>query len=185
MPMNSAPQQRQRGVSLLVSLLLLIVLTLLGVSAMNMAIMEENVVHNDREQALGFQAAEAGLRDAENWISTRNNKPFTRGAGGVLVWDKGGFVNHEDQNSAWWAANGFLYGALSGVAPLPDVAQQPLTIIEEFNLPTPGRDGRDSLVIAPDYSGTPGREYYLVTGNGTGKRGNTSIILQSTYVKRY
>ena len=57
--------QRQRGFSLIVALMMLIVIILLGVSASQMAINEERGSRNDRDRQLAFQAAEAAIKDAE------------------------------------------------------------------------------------------------------------------------
>ena len=55
----------QRGFSLIVALMMLIVIIILGVSASQMAINEERGARNDRDRQLAFQAAEAALKDAE------------------------------------------------------------------------------------------------------------------------
>lgn len=56
---------RQRGFSLIVALMMLIVIVILGVSASQMAINEERGARNDRDRQIAFQAAEAALKDAE------------------------------------------------------------------------------------------------------------------------
>ncbi len=56
---------RQRGFSLIVSLMMLIVIIILGISASQMAINEERGARNDRDRQIAFQAAEAALKDAE------------------------------------------------------------------------------------------------------------------------
>ena len=55
----------QRGFSLIVSLMMLIVIIILGISASQMAINEERGARNDRDRQIAFQAAEAALKDAE------------------------------------------------------------------------------------------------------------------------
>ena len=56
---------RQRGFSLIVALMMLIVIVILGISASQMAINEERGARNDRDRQLAFQAAEAAIKDAE------------------------------------------------------------------------------------------------------------------------
>lgn len=56
---------KQGGFSLIVSLMMLIVIIILGVSASQMAVNEERGARNDRDRQLAFQAAEAALKDAE------------------------------------------------------------------------------------------------------------------------
>ena len=63
-----APSSREQGFSLIVSLMMLIVIIILGVSASQMAINEERGARNDRDRQLAFQAAEAALKDAEQEI---------------------------------------------------------------------------------------------------------------------
>ncbi|MEQ1439526.1 PilX N-terminal domain-containing pilus assembly protein [Fontimonas sp. SYSU GA230001] len=56
---------RQRGVVLVVGLVLLLVLTLIGVGAMRSAVLEERMTNNTQDLQIAFQFAEAGLREGE------------------------------------------------------------------------------------------------------------------------
>jgi type IV pilus assembly protein PilX len=62
MSVNAAA--RQRGAVLVVSLVLLVVLTLLGVSVMNVTQLEERMASNAQEMTQAFQSAETGLSQA-------------------------------------------------------------------------------------------------------------------------
>jgi type IV pilus assembly protein PilX len=55
----------QKGVSLIVSLILLIVISMLGLSAAQLAIQEEKASRNDNDRQVALHAAEAALEDAE------------------------------------------------------------------------------------------------------------------------
>jgi type IV pilus assembly protein PilX len=55
----------ERGASLIVSLLMLVAVLLLGISAARIALMGEKASRNDRDRQIAFQAAEAALLDAE------------------------------------------------------------------------------------------------------------------------
>ncbi len=57
---------RQSGAVLLVSLIILVVLTMLGVSTMNSTQLEEKMAANSQEANRAFQAAESGLSSALN-----------------------------------------------------------------------------------------------------------------------
>jgi len=57
---------RQRGAVLVVSLVMLVVLTLLGVSVMNITQLEERMASNSQEMAQAFQSAETGLSQGFN-----------------------------------------------------------------------------------------------------------------------
>jgi type IV pilus assembly protein PilX len=65
-------RQRSRGMSLIMVLLILVVVSMLGVGGAQIALMSERGARNDRDQQMAWQAAEAGLIDAENdiWTST-------------------------------------------------------------------------------------------------------------------
>lgn len=56
---------RQRGASLIMVMLILIVVSLLGVGGAQIALMSERGARNDRDQQVAWQAAESGLIDAE------------------------------------------------------------------------------------------------------------------------
>jgi len=55
-------QTQQRGVVLVVSLLILLVLTLLGISSLDSSIMEEKMASNAQTASSTFQAAESAIR---------------------------------------------------------------------------------------------------------------------------
>lgn len=55
----------QQGIALVVSLVLLLLVTLLGVSSLRSVLLEEKMAANQFDRSLAFQAAEAALRQAE------------------------------------------------------------------------------------------------------------------------
>ena len=58
----------QDGAALITSLIFLTILTLLGMSSMGTALLENRMAGNSRDRNLAFQAAEMGMRDAEAFI---------------------------------------------------------------------------------------------------------------------
>lgn len=58
---SPGPHARQTGAALVIGLVLLMVLTVLGVSGINMATLELNMAGNEQAQQLAFQAAETGI----------------------------------------------------------------------------------------------------------------------------
>lgn len=58
----------QRGSVLIVSLVFLLLLTIVGVSAMNMTSLQEKMSGNFRDHDLAFQASEAALVEAEDYV---------------------------------------------------------------------------------------------------------------------
>ena len=61
---NSNPR-RQRGVTLVIVLMLLVIVTLLGVGAARIALLGERTTRNERDYQIAWQAAEAALMDAQ------------------------------------------------------------------------------------------------------------------------
>ena len=59
--MNYPNRTRQSGAVLIVAMIILVILTLLGVTAMNTTSLQERIAANTQEQVHAFQAAETGL----------------------------------------------------------------------------------------------------------------------------
>lgn len=66
--LNMTPDY-QRGSALVVSLMILMVMTIIGITAMGSTTLEERMANNNRQRQLAFQSAESALRDAENWLA--------------------------------------------------------------------------------------------------------------------
>src|SRR3569623_1048688 len=66
---------RQAGAVLIVSLLMLLIMTLLGITAMNSTTLEEKMAGNMRDRNTAMQASEAALKAAEAALSALANKP--------------------------------------------------------------------------------------------------------------
>ncbi len=62
--------RRERGAVLLVSLVILTVLTILGMSAIDSSGLQTRMANNQKERVLAMQAAEAALREAEVFIES-------------------------------------------------------------------------------------------------------------------
>jgi type IV pilus assembly protein PilX len=82
-----SPTSRQRGFSLIVVMLILVVVSVLGVGGIQIAMMAERATRNDRDLQIAWQGAEAALIDAEFDIegqpassTTKRNAIFKRGA---------------------------------------------------------------------------------------------------------
>ena len=169
---------RQRGAILVISLILLLVLTVLGVAAMQMTRMEERMAGNSRDVNLAFQGAEAGLRDAEERIRLMTSRPSTCAAAPCGIWQQDYLMAVDMRNAAesWWVANGQEYGT-AGTQEVTDVTRDPVTVTEDLGFIP------DSLTVG---HGPPeGRNFYKVTASSTGASANTTAVLESTYTRRF
>lgn len=80
-------RHNQRGAALLVALILLLILTLAGVSGMSSVGLQERMAGSLSLRAEYFEAAEAGLREAESYLSTSTLPTFDN-TGGLYLFDR-------------------------------------------------------------------------------------------------
>ncbi|GKS94259.1 PilX N-terminal domain-containing pilus assembly protein [Acidovorax sp. SUPP2825] len=83
---NSPKTTMEKGASLIVVMLLLVIVSILGISGVQISMMAERGTRNDRDTQIAWQSAEAALMDAEFDIlglpagsPTKRNGLFTRG----------------------------------------------------------------------------------------------------------
>lgn len=170
----------QRGMVLVVALILLLVLTLLGLAATQNSALEEKMAGNLRNHQLAFQAAEAALRAAESGLNQALWTNFTVNSGGLYLYNP----NNPPATPLWqtldWnnPANVLTYAAVAN-QPLPGpLAQQPEFIIEQMPpVPAPGQN-----VGAQQYgAGTPTIQVFRITALGTGGSSSSQVMLQTTF----
>lgn len=144
----------QKGISLPIVLIFLVVLSILGVSIIQGSTFGSRIARNEADRILSFQAAEAALRDAEADIRFQRADGTPCAVGGVAC--RTDAINGSDFNttctnglcefsttatnvwepSSIWASSGASteYGRYTGAANLPMVARQPRYLIEYFTL---------------------------------------------------
>lgn len=172
----------QRGVSLVVALIFLIILTILGLTAMRVATMEERMSGNSRDRSLAFQAAEAALRDAEADIECIKfgTPPDPRSAcisgmtGADAACTKGLCCNLSGlacvepstpvySSKSLSAAPSVKYGDATGASALTGLPFPPRYLIEPFILNEVN--------------------HYRITARGYGVNPDTQVTLQEIYKK--
>ena len=84
-PVKAGPSgtREQRGVVLFTSLVLLVILTLVGVTLSRLQTVEERIAQNDQDHQLAVQAAEATLRFAEVGLYNGTYPNFADNTGGL------------------------------------------------------------------------------------------------------
>lgn len=174
---GAATRAAQRASALIIALIFLLLLTLLGTTAMRSTSMQERMAGNTRDWNLAFQAAEAALRQAENWLLTTTPLPAFN--------DTNGFYRINSATRPVWTAipptNGTGYVTYAGT--LPDVGQQPRYYIEELSTVRPAGTETEA--------GTPLDEvfFYRVTAVGygaamTGGAPVASVVLSTVFRSR-
>lgn len=167
---------RQRGAVLVTAMLLLLVLTIIGVTVMQMSRMQERMAGNSRDVNLAFQAAEGALRNGELFIGNQLSRPLTCSEAPCEVWLEGsveGSVANKDEE--WWETNGQAFD----LEPIDGLADEPQATIEELGFVR--TDG--GVVMGQDPP--DGRDFYQVTARSTGGSGQAELVLQSTYTRKF
>ncbi len=174
----SQPPNKQGGAALIVSLLILLVMTIIGVTAMQTNILEEKMAGNDRDRSLSLQAAEAALRAGEDTIEAIVSPAaaFDGTTAGLYPEDSNVDVFAD---ATWTAGNSIEYGTA-----IANVGTQPRYIIELI-----GEIGSATNdVNIGGYGETSGQgtlNSFLITARGTGGSENAVTLLQSYYAKRF
>lgn len=197
-------QQRQRGAVLIVSLLFLVILTMLGITAMTGTTFEERMAGNARDSAVAYNAAEAALRDARSEIIGLPpvGASLVR-QGGLHISNFGGFPTDNfgscalglcrprqhgtalgitlpdiPSNVTWTGTSSVEYGTYTGAPALLAATsvelQKPRYIIELF-------------CVALPHGGIAGTEdtckVYRFTARGYGRNPSSQVTLQEIYYK--
>lgn len=179
-----ATVRAQRGFSLIMALIFLVLLTLLGVTAMQTATLEERMAGNLRNENLALQAAEAALREAEAILSSPSLPSFTTTPGLYDVMTNPWPGRSDPQNWSGWAETGGsapykTYTGLAGPGELGGVAEPPRFVIEQLRPVLPGDSGSVKLGTGI----TELRQVFRITARGVGGTTNSVVVLESTFWK--
>jgi type IV pilus assembly protein PilX len=168
----------QGGAILVTSMLLLIILTVLGVTMMRMTNMQERMAGNTRDLNLSLQGAEAALRAGEERLSPLKlaNRPVATAAVGCVFCARNSLpVAIYDIGQFDWKALGQEYGTAG--KDIDELDRDPRYVIAELGyVPDGYAQGQDPPT---------GRDFYQVTGFSSGATGQTNTVLQSTFPRRF
>lgn len=162
---------RQRGAVLIISLIILIVLTILGVTAMQSTTLEEKMAGNMRERDIAFQSAEAALREGESFLENVALPDFD---------DTDGLYKPADATPLWltvdWSTGSSDVRDVTEKVALLDDAYQPTYIIEELPASIGAGDTLVTGFAPPQAAGN-----YRVTARGLGPAGTGNVMVQSYF----
>lgn len=71
---NRGRERRQSGIALVVSLVMLLATTLIGVTIARVTTLQERMAGNMRQQSVSFEGAELMLREGEAWLEDQTGK---------------------------------------------------------------------------------------------------------------
>lgn len=159
----------QRGMTVLVCLVMMIVVMLVGASAARLGLQGEQAARGERDRELALQAAEDALADAERDIES-GTATVAEGACAVdPAWrtvDLSGETDGGACTRAYGASTGAAMQTGEGFLPF----KRPRYVIERIACHEPGADAAEP------------QHCYRVTAIGFGPQPGLEVVLQSVYV---
>lgn len=167
-------KSRERGVVLVVSLLMLLVLTLIGLAATRSTTIEQRLTANQRDTAVAVQGAEAALRDGESLLASAGLPDFSLNTAGAYTASTM-TVNWKtiDWNSST-ATLAYEGGFPDGAAP----HSTPRYFVVLTNIPVQTA-GSSLSSDAPEVS----ELVYYVYARSESLTGNSAVVLESAYAR--
>lgn len=164
------------GATLAVTLIILFVITLLGVSAIKITQMQEKMSSNLQDKELSFAAAETALTEGEQWVLNLASQPNADASCSSFPCTRVVYQNFilEDQDSSWWNANSAAYPNN-----LQNIKTPPRYIVEFLQFVP------DTLEIGNASNKNFGVHYYQITARGTGSTDDSVSVLQTTVGRRF
>jgi len=166
---------RQSGAVLIMSLLILFLLTIIGLSAMSRSTMDEKMTSNMRDKQVAFEAAEYALRQGESVVANLATPSSFNQSNGLY-----GLYDTEPDYSAsgTWTSNASVPvgTSISGAKTQPRYFAK---IISEVQ-------AKGSAANISGYPGSVATTYYIrITARGTGISDNSQVILREIYAKEF
>ena len=194
MPLHKAAyQQSQSGAVLVVSLVMLLILTLIGVSGMSSVTLEEKMVSNMQNANKSFQGAEAALNECETFLREQATvvlhqdskvSNFAALDDDNRVIDVNLFPVGWWQNQVFWNDNGYesKIASITRSDDSPDgVSSAPLCFTEYIGNGTSSMDSDTSLY--PGANSADAKLVYRVTASSFGADTKSQSIVESLFVK--
>ena len=178
MKRSALNRNRQTGAALIVSLIFLLLMTLLSTSTMRSATMQEKMAGNTRDYNLGFQSAEAALREAEDYLRTTAVLPDFDDSGAHYV------VNSPNRPTWQNYPPSDGSGYISYSADIDGTAQRPRYYLERLTTARPAGTETETGTAVDEIF------YFRITAVGyggavdTGGNPLTSVVLSSVYRSR-
>lgn len=176
--------RREAGAVLVVGLVMVLLISIIGVSAIRGSNLQESMAGNMRERNLAFQASESALRIGESLVSDQASRP--------LMTDSQGLYNDTYRSpttsiltftEANWKDNAKVkVTSLS----LEYVSREPTYIIEQLDPDIGvGAAMEGSAIDLEGMQNTGDITPYRLTARGFGASVNAIKTLQTTYNRRY
>lgn len=184
----------QRGVSLIVVLLLLLIMTLLGLASLRGTLMEERMSSNALDRGLAFQAAETALRQAQDQIAQAGvqNKNIGFNCDAVGEFCNPTPTNAYTGNVAGCVANAkecWINAVGSSLATAAGSPQYYIEFMDEVTTAKANQLGTETSANAMQYGGAGGvpiSSFYRITArsNDPSAATNRAVVVLQTTIER-
>jgi Tfp pilus assembly protein PilX len=211
-PRQKAPRQ-QRGAVLIVGLVILLVVTMIGISGQQTTVLQERLAGNMRQSTIALQAAEAGLQVGLTYIEQQDFPITATAAGADYVWTSCSVADAEapgnaaggehacdrlesvlgswrkvpSQLEAGETYEGVAYADLAGLLDNAPGGNTAVAIPGVVAQPRIYIEARKEPISPDTQANSFGRlvtYYYTVTSVGFGGNEQARAVLQSTIVKQ-
>jgi type IV pilus assembly protein PilX len=189
-------QRNQTGVALFMSLIMLLIITVLGLSSVQTTTLQERMARNARDSNLAFLAAESALKDAEAMIEGFNTVDGVFGidpkeanprqclaspqANSGLYYELDYNCQPNWETVDWEGDTGFI----TSTVVVEGVNSQPKYIIEHVKTLAAFEDRLNLTNIGEDL-GAGRVQIFRVTAYGTGGTDTARAMIQSTYGRSF
>lgn len=168
--------RKQCGAALAVSLMMLLIMTLIGVSGLQGTVQQERMAGNTRDRSIAFQSAESAVRDAEAYLQTIVTTGGFDGTAGLFP-DTQAAPDHYDP--ATWGDNAKSVAATA--VPLSGAA--PRYFIKRTAILT-GTQGAMNIRGYANNKGIGDVTTFHITARGIGGSADSSEVLLRTFYGR-
>lgn len=168
----------QRGMTLIVGLIMVLLMTLVGMAAIRGSGMQELMAGNMSEHNLALQAAEAALSAGEDRLEAVSIPAF----GSDPAYPELLEAIDDGGNSEYWKSYSWSVAKTPSLS-LKRVARQPEYVIEEITTLSSGSGVNGNCIDADCAKNLNDMIIYRVSSRGFGGSEETEVVLQSTYVR--
>ena len=190
---------RQKGAVLIIGLILLVVVTLIGVTAMQKTTVDTRITGNYRSYLIAFEGTEAALRDGEGRLSRAATRPKSvedpQNPNNPILGNPSNCNGNNQVNADWWFSCGFSWWQSQVSAGRAYEFSDPLFKVENDQNPNPmyliehqqlKSKKPDSLNSGSYEDPQNSKDYYRITARGsTGQNSQSDAMLQSVFAWRY
>lgn len=174
---SNVARLQQQGAALITSLIILLVMTIIGITSMQTTTMDEKMVGNMRDLSIALQAAESALREGEGTTAEIDTFTYDGSTGTVGQYAEDATIDVYS-STTWSDSNSIEYAGSLYTGPSLQVAAKPRYILQyRGELPVDA-----GIVSGTGYGGSASRHAIRTYSRGNGLTNNTEIFLQSDSV---